>query len=61
MARLEGFSMRGIVNILIGGVFIVGGLSGKMVMRGTESGPALAVIGGVLVLVGLYRLSRRSG
>jgi hypothetical protein len=51
--------MRGIVNILIGGVFIVGGLSGKMVMRGTESGPALAVIGGVLVLVGLYRLSRQ--
>jgi hypothetical protein len=61
MARPEGFSMRGIVNILIGGVFIVGGLSGKMVMRGTGSGMALAAIGGVLVLVGLYRLSRTSG
>ncbi len=50
--------MRGLINIIIGGVFIVGGLSGNMVMRGTESSLALAGIGGVLVLLGLFRLSR---
>jgi hypothetical protein len=49
--------MRGIVNILIGGAFIIGGLSGKLVMRGTKSGEALAVIGGFFILLGIYRLA----
>ena len=48
--------MRGIINIILGGVFIVGGLSGGLVMRGTDSGIALAVIGGFLVALGIYRL-----
>ncbi len=48
--------MRGIINIVIGAVFIIGGLSGKLVMRGTGSGIALTVIGGILVIVGLVRL-----
>ena len=48
--------MRGIINIVIGAVFIIGGLSGTLVMRGTESGIALAVIGAILVVVGLVRL-----
>lgn len=48
--------MRGIINIVIGAVFIIGGLSGKLVFRGTESGIVLAVVGGVLVIVGLVRL-----
>jgi hypothetical protein len=51
--------MRGIINIIMGGVFIVGGLSGGLVMRGTDSGIALAVIGGALVLLGIYRLMNR--
>lgn len=49
--------MRGILNIVIGVVFIIGGLSGKLVMRGTESGVALAVIGGFLILLGIYRMA----
>jgi hypothetical protein len=51
--------MRGIYNIIIGVVFIGGGLSGKLVLLGTQSGPALAIVGGILVLVGLARLANR--
>jgi hypothetical protein len=48
--------MRGILNIIIGAVMIIGGLSGSLVMRGTGSGVALAVLGGVFVVLGLFRL-----
>jgi hypothetical protein len=50
--------MRGILPILVGGVFIVGGLSGTLVVRGMGSGGALAGAGVVIILHGLYRLSR---
>ncbi|MHB1562240.1 MAG: hypothetical protein ACYC61_32745 [Isosphaeraceae bacterium] len=46
----------GLINVIIGLVFIVGGLSGKMALRGTESGPALAAIGGVLLRIGGFRM-----
>ncbi len=55
-----GGAMRGILNIIIGLVFILGGLSGKLVMKGTQSGGALAVIGVVLLGVGAYRMVSRS-
>ena len=48
--------MRGILNIIIGIVFVIGGLTGGMVMRGTDSGIALAVLGIVLVGVGFFRI-----
>jgi hypothetical protein len=48
--------MRGIINIVLGVVMVIGGLSGQLVMRGTESGVALAVIGGALIVFGLFRL-----
>ena len=48
-------------NIIIGIVFIVGGLSGKLALRGTESGVALAVLGGVLVIWGGVQIIRRRG
>jgi hypothetical protein len=50
--------MRGILNIIIGIVFIVGGLTGNMALRGTQSGGAIAAVGAVLVLVGLFRMTR---
>jgi len=50
--------MRGIINIVIGIVFLIGGLSGGMVMRGTHSGGALAAVGGFLILLGIFRLAR---
>jgi hypothetical protein len=48
--------MRGILNIIIGAAMIIGGLTGSLVMRGTNSGVALAVLGGVFVVLGLFRL-----
>ena len=51
--------MPGILNIVIGLVFIVGGLSGRLVLLGTGSGAALAVLGVVLVGLGSYRLINR--
>jgi hypothetical protein len=50
--------MRGIVNIIIGAVFVFGGLSGNMVLKGTQSGGALAAVGGALILFGIFRMSR---
>jgi hypothetical protein len=52
--------MRGIFNIIIGVVFIIGGLSGGVILKGTQSGEALAVVGGLLILVGVFRMSRAS-
>jgi hypothetical protein len=46
-------------NIVIGVVFIIGGLSGQLALRGTESGPALAVLGGVLLIWGIVQVVRR--
>jgi len=45
-------------NLIIGALFIIGGVSGHFVMRGTNSTWALAALGGVLVLVGIVQLSR---
>ena len=51
--------MRGIVSIIIGIIFIVGGLSGRMVLIGTHNGAALAMVGAGLILQGLYRMRAR--
>lgn len=44
------------VKILIGIVFIIGGLSGKLVLIGTNSGMALAVVGVGMIIWGIARL-----
>lgn len=48
--------MRGIGNIIIGGIMVVGGLTGNLSLRGTNSGPALAAVGGILIVIGLVRM-----
>ena len=48
----------GILNIIIGLVFIAGGLSGKLAIIGTNNGAFLAIAGGVLIIWGVYRLKR---
>jgi hypothetical protein len=48
--------MRGVFNIIIGIIFIIGGLTGHLVLLGTHSGPALAVVGLLLIGFGVYRL-----
>lgn len=45
-------------NIVIGVVFIVGGLSGNLALRGTQSGELLAALGGVLVIWGGVQMFR---
>jgi hypothetical protein len=47
------------IKIIIGVVFIVGGLSGKMALIGTNSGNALAVLGAVLIAWGIFNIVRR--
>jgi hypothetical protein len=47
-------------NIIIGLVFIGGGLSGQLALRGTNSGPALAALGGVLLIWGIVQVVRRN-
>jgi hypothetical protein len=51
--------MRGIINIVIGLIFIVGGLSGGLVLRGTGSGVGLAVVGVFITGLGVFRLANR--
>lgn len=46
-------------NIIIGVVFIIGGLSGNLALRGTQSGEALAVLGVALVIWGGVQIVRR--
>ena len=50
--------MRGIISIVLGLVMIVGGLSGRLVLIGTHSGVALAVLGVLVILLGVMRMAR---
>ena len=43
-------------NIVIGLIFIVGGLSGTLALIGTNSGTALAVVGVLLLGRGVWRI-----
>ena len=47
---------RGVISIIIGGVMVVGALSGNLVLRGTSSGGALAVVGFVVIGIGIFRI-----
>ncbi len=49
------------LNIIIGIIFIIGGLSGQLVLIGTDSGLALAGVGLLLVLWGIYSMAKRRG
>ncbi len=46
-------------NIIIGLVFIIGGLSGKIALLGTNSSMAAVVFGAVLVAWGGFQLKSR--
>jgi hypothetical protein len=53
--------MRGIGNIVVGVVFIIGGLSGKLVLIGTNSGELLAVVGVGLIVWGVIKMAKGGG
>ena len=44
-------------KIIIGLIMVIGGLSGKLVLVGTQSGIALAVLGGVFIAWGLMKMA----
>jgi hypothetical protein len=46
-------------SIIIGLVFIAGGLSGQLALIGTNSGTALAVVGALIVGRGIYRMGKQ--
>src|SRR5438034_5783517 len=46
-------------SLIIGVIFIVGGLSGQLALVGTNSGTALAVVGALLVARGIYRIRKQ--
>ena len=46
-------------SIIIGLVFIVGGLSGQLALIGTNSGVALAVVGVLLIGRGIWRIRKQ--
>jgi len=50
-------------NIIIGIVFVVGGLTGNLALRGTNSGEAIAAVGAGLVVWGIVQVvkSRKRG
>ena len=45
-------------SIIIGLVFIVGGLTGTLALVGTNSGTALAVVGVLILARGIYRVRK---
>lgn len=49
--------MRGVISIIIGIIFIIGGLTGRLSLIGTNSGTALAVVGAILIAIGAYRMA----
>jgi hypothetical protein len=53
--------VRGLINVILGLVFRVGGRSGKLAMRGTQSGGALAVLGVCLLVLRVYRTATTRG
>ena len=50
---------RGVGNLVIGGICIAGGASGKLALIGTNSGVALLVVGAVMAGIGVWQLTRR--
>ncbi len=45
-------------NIVIGLVFLIGGLSGKIAIRGTDSTVGAAVVGTGLIIWGIVQMVR---
>jgi len=43
-------------NIVIGGAFLVGGLTGKLALIGTDSSAAIAVVGAGLIVWGIFQV-----
>ncbi len=47
-----------ILNILVGAALVFGGATGKVALLGTDNSTAIMVVGGVVILIGIYQLIR---
>jgi len=47
---------RAIFNLIISIIFIIGGLSGGLVLRGTNSSGALAIVGFIFLFISIFRM-----
>ena len=47
-------------NIIVGAVFLIGGLSGKLAIRGTDSTMGASIVGGCLIAWGLFQVLQGS-
>jgi hypothetical protein len=47
------------ISIIIGIIMIIGGLSGKLVLIGTNSGMALAGLGVAMIIWGIIKMARQ--
>ena len=45
-------------NIVWGLIMIGGGASGQLALRGTNSSGALMTVGGILIAVGIFQMSK---
>ncbi|MDX2011005.1 MAG: hypothetical protein SFW67_12470 [Myxococcaceae bacterium] len=50
--------MRDVLSLVMAGIAIIGGLSGALVLKGTQSSAALVVVGVVFAIIALGRLTR---
>jgi hypothetical protein len=48
-------------NLLVGILFVLGGLSGQFVLKGTDSGLGLAGVGLCLIVLGVHQFSKKRG
>lgn len=47
------------LNIIMGLIFLIGGLSGELALRGFNSPELLAAIGAVLIVWGIFQVRRK--
>lgn len=56
----EGGLVWRVIGIVVSLVMIIGGLSGTLVLKGTDSGIALAVVGGLILIFNIIMLALAS-
>ena len=54
----DSFGTQVMWNIIIGAVFLIGGLSGRIAIRGTDSTVGASILGGVLIVWGIIQMVR---
>jgi hypothetical protein len=47
-------------RIIIGVIAVLGGLSGKLALRGTGSSTALVIVGAVFIVLGAIQMKKRN-